>query len=126
MRLDPFYLIVDSAEWIERLVPLGVKLVQLRIKDMPDRELRRHVRRAQVLCRAHGCQLIVNDYWQLAIDENCDFIHLGQEDLAEADLGAIRRAGCGLASRPMIRPSFRRLLAQNRITWRWGRSGRRS
>ncbi len=96
MRLDPFYLIVDSAEWIERLVPLGVKLVQLRIKDMPDRELRRHVRRAQVLCRAHGCQLIVNDYWQLAIDENCDFIHLGQEDLAEADLGAIRRAGLRL------------------------------
>lgn len=28
--LDPFYLIVDDAEWLERLVPLGVRLVQLR------------------------------------------------------------------------------------------------
>ncbi|RWE26619.1 MAG: thiamine phosphate synthase, partial [Mesorhizobium sp.] len=27
MKLDPFYLIVDSATWIERLVPLGVRLV---------------------------------------------------------------------------------------------------
>lgn len=96
MRLDPFYLIVDSAEWIERLVPLGVRLVQLRIKDMPERELRQHIRRSETLCRSHGCQLIVNDYWQLAIDEGCDFIHLGQEDLAEADLGAIRRAGLRL------------------------------
>jgi thiamine-phosphate pyrophosphorylase len=96
MRLDPFYLIVDSADWIERLVPLGVRLVQLRIKDRPDEVLRQEIRRALAVCRAHGCQLIVNDYWQLAIEEGCDFIHLGQEDLAEADLAAIRRAGLKL------------------------------
>ena len=30
----------------------------------------------------------------MAIDEGCNFVHLGQEDLAEADLPAIRRAGC--------------------------------
>lgn len=92
MRLDPFYLIIDSADWIERLVPLGVKLVQLRIKDRPDTVLRAEIRRAKAICAAHGCQLVVNDYWQLAIEEGCDFIHLGQEDIAEADLDAIRRA----------------------------------
>lgn len=92
MRLDPFYLIVDSADWIERLVPLGVKLVQLRVKDRPEAELRQEIRRSKAVCFAYGCQLIVNDYWQLAIDEGCDFIHLGQEDLADADLAAIRRA----------------------------------
>lgn len=92
MRLDPFYLIVDSADWIERLVPLGVKLVQLRIKDKPESELRQEIRRSKAVCLAYGCQLIVNDYWQLAIDEGCDFIHLGQEDLVEADLKAIRKA----------------------------------
>jgi thiamine-phosphate pyrophosphorylase len=92
MRLDPFYLIVDGADWIERLVPLGVKLVQLRIKDKSAVVLRAEVRRAKAICSAHGCQLVVNDYWQLAIDEGCDFIHLGQEDLVEADLDAIRRA----------------------------------
>jgi thiamine-phosphate pyrophosphorylase len=90
MTLDPFYLIVDSAAWVERLVPLGVKLVQLRIKDRPLAEMRVDIRTAKAICAAHGCQLIVNDYWQLAIEEGCDFIHLGQEDLATADLGAIR------------------------------------
>ena len=96
MRLDPFYLIVDSAAWIERLVPLGVKLVQLRIKDRTAAEIRADIRKSKAVCAAHGCQLIVNDYWQLAIEEGCDFVHLGQEDLAEADLDAIRAAGMQL------------------------------
>lgn len=93
MRLDPFYLIVDSSEWIERLVPLGVKLVQLRVKDRPDEILRQEIRRSKAVCAAANCQLVVNDYWKLAIEEGCDFIHLGQEDLGEADLDAIRSAG---------------------------------
>lgn len=96
MRLDPFYLIVDSADWIERLVPLGVKLVQLRIKNTSDDVLRAAIRRSKAICAVHGCQLIVNDYWRLAIEEGCDFVHLGQEDLDAADLGAIRRAGLKL------------------------------
>ncbi len=96
MSLDPFYLIVDSAGWIERLVPLGVRLVQLRIKDRPDSELRTEIRRARTVCAAHQCRLVINDYWRMAIEEGCDFVHLGQEDLAEADLGAIRAAGLKL------------------------------
>lgn len=96
MKLDPFYLIVDSADWIERLVPLGVKLVQLRMKDQPEAEIRAHIRRAKVVCAAYACQLIVNDYWRLAIEEDCNFIHLGQEDLADADLSVIHTAGLKL------------------------------
>ncbi|CAN7560582.1 thiamine phosphate synthase [Rhizobium rhizogenes] len=96
MRLHPFYLIVDSADWIARLVPLGVKLVQLRIKDCTPSEIRAEIQRAKAICAGHRCQLIINDYWQLAIEEGCDFIHLGQEDLAVADLGAIRKAGLKL------------------------------
>ncbi|TIO21598.1 MAG: thiamine phosphate synthase, partial [Mesorhizobium sp.] len=96
MKLDPFYLIVDSAAWIERLVPLGVKLVQLRTKDQDEASLRREIRASKAVCDSHGCQLIVNDYWRVAIEENCDFVHLGQEDLAEADVKAIRRAGVRL------------------------------
>jgi thiamine-phosphate pyrophosphorylase len=96
MRLDPFYLIVDSAGWIERLVPMGVRLVQLRIKDRPDEVLRVEIRRARAICAAHDCQLIVNDHWQVAIEEGCDFVHLGQEDLAMADVKAIRAAGLKL------------------------------
>lgn len=96
MKLDPFYLIVDSAGWIERLVPVGVKLVQLRMKDASEERLRAEIRRAKATCAAHGCQLIINDYWQIAMEEDCDFVHLGQEDLAEADLDAIRAAGLKL------------------------------
>ena len=100
MKLDAFYLIVDSAAWIERLVPLGVKLVQLRVKDRSDAELRGEIRTAQAICDRHGCQLVVNDYWRLAIEEGCDFVHLGQEDLAGADLAAIRAAGVKLGQYP--------------------------
>lgn len=96
MKLDPFYLIVDSADWIARLVPLGVRLVQLRIKDAAPAALRGEIRRARDLCAKHGCQLVVNDHWKLAIDEGCDCIHLGQEDLAAANRAAIRRAGMKL------------------------------
>ena len=96
MKLDPFYLIVDSADWLARLVPLGVRLVQLRVKDADEPDLRSEIRRAKDICERHDCQLIVNDYWHLAIDEGCDFVHLGQEDLAAADVSAIRRAGLRL------------------------------
>lgn len=94
--LDPFYLIVDDCGWLERLLPQGLKLVQLRIKDAQQSELREQIRRARDLCTQHGATLVINDYWRLAIDEGCDFIHLGQEDLVDADVGAIRSAGCRL------------------------------
>jgi len=96
MALDPFYPIFDSASWCERMVPLGIKLVQLRIKDKNDVELRAEIRAACEICARYDCQLIVNDYWKLAIEEGCDFIHLGQEDLDDADLDAIRESGVKL------------------------------
>ena len=91
--LDPFYPIVDDCTWLTRLLPLGVKLVQLRIKDLSESELRNQISNAKVLCERHLCQLIVNDYWNLAIELGCDYIHLGQEDLDAADIDAIREAG---------------------------------
>lgn len=90
--LDPFYPIVPDAGWVARLVPAGVKLVQLRIKEQPDAEVRRQLREAKSVCASHGAQLVVNDYWQAAIDEGCAWVHLGQEDLLEADVKALRRA----------------------------------
>ena len=96
MKLDPFYLIVDRASWLPRLLPQGVKLVQLRAKDMDEAELRREIATAREVCARFGAQLIVNDYWKLAIELGCDFVHLGQEDLAEADVPAMRRAGLKL------------------------------
>jgi len=91
-----FYPIFDSADWIARMVPLGIRLVQLRMKDRPEPDLRAELRRARDICRAAGVTLVVNDHWQLAIEEGCDWLHLGQEDLDTADLEAIRAAGLRL------------------------------
>jgi len=96
MILDPFYPIVDSAAWVARLLPLGVRLIQLRVKEMAEEPLRKEIRAAKTLCAVHSCQLVINDYWRLAIEEGCNFIHLGQEDLAQADVAAIRGAGLKL------------------------------
>lgn len=92
MTLPRFYPIFDDLRWLERLLPLGVKLVQLRIKDTPTDVVRDTVIKAKALCRAQGAILVINDYWQIAIDAGCDWVHLGQEDLDDADIAAIRRA----------------------------------
>lgn len=96
MTLPRFYPIFDSADWLARMLPLGVRLVQLRVKDRPAPEIRAEIRRARDLCQAAGAVLVVNDHWQLAIEEGCDWAHLGQEDLDSADLPAIHAAGLKL------------------------------
>ena len=93
MQLDTFYPIFDHYQWLQRLVPLGIKLVQLRVKDTDDEDLRQQISLSKTLCEKHQCQLIINDYWQHAIDLGCDYIHLGQEDLDDADITAIKQAG---------------------------------
>ncbi len=95
-RLDRFYPIFDSADWLHSLLPHGIRLVQLRVKSLPENETCAEIARARRLCRQHACQLVVNDYWQFAIEQGCDFVHLGQEDLDGADMAAIRRAGLRL------------------------------
>lgn len=93
MNLDRFYPIFDHPDWLERMLPLGVKLVQMRIKDLPADETRAALQRSKRLCDAVGVIMVVNDFWEMAIDLDCDWIHLGQEDLDDADMAAIRRAG---------------------------------
>jgi len=94
--LDVFYPIVPDADWLARIVPLGVRTVQLRLKDKSATEVGRQIDAGLAIARAHACQLIVNDYWREAIAAGADYIHLGQEDLAAADLAAIKGAGLRL------------------------------
>jgi thiamine-phosphate pyrophosphorylase len=96
MKLARVYPIVDSAVWVQRLAPLGVRLVQLRIKEQPQERVRGEIRTARSSCAAAGMQLVVNDHWQLALEAGCDFVHLGQGDLDGADVPALRRAGVRL------------------------------
>ncbi|HEV7445569.1 MAG TPA: thiamine phosphate synthase [Steroidobacteraceae bacterium] len=93
MTLARVYPVVDSAEWVGRLLPLGVRLVQLRIKFGSAADVRSEIRKAKALCTRAGAQLVVNDHWLLAVAEGCDFVHLGQGDLDGADVPALREAG---------------------------------
>ena len=94
--INLFYPIVPDVIWLARIVPLGVKTVQLRLKDASENDARRQIADSLRITRAHGATLIVNDYWKLAIEEGAKWVHLGQEDLAASDLNAIKSAGLKL------------------------------
>lgn len=113
MSLDTFYPIFDHSGWLERMLPLGVKLVQLRIKDQPDDVIRSEIAKSRDLCAVHGATLVVNDYWQQAIEVGVDWIHLGQEDLDDADLKAIRKAGLKLGVSTHDDDELERVLAMD-------------
>ncbi len=90
------YPVVDNIEWLEKLLPLGIETIQLRIKDQPLANLEAQISKAVALAKHHDCRLFINDYWQLAIKYGAYGVHLGQEDLDQADLGKIAAAGLRL------------------------------
>jgi thiamine-phosphate pyrophosphorylase len=93
---DRFYPVVDSVAWVARLALLGVGTVQLRAKGLDDSEALQIVSDALAVIKGTDTKLVVNDYWRAAIIAGAKHLHLGQEDLAEADLKAIRDAGLTL------------------------------
>lgn len=90
------YPVVDSVEWVERLLKAGVRTLQLRIKDKVDADVEADVQTAIRLGRQFRARLFINDYWRLAIKHQAYGVHLGQEDLETTDLNAIRQAGLRL------------------------------
>jgi thiamine-phosphate pyrophosphorylase len=93
---DRFYPVVDSVAWVARLALLGVGTVQLRAKGLNDSEALQTVSDALAVIKGTDTKLVVNDYWRAAIIAGAKHLHLGQEDLADADLKAIRNAGLTL------------------------------
>src|SRR3954454_3084611 len=93
---DRFYPVVDSLAWVERLSKLGVGTIQLGAKDLNDAEALQIVTDALEITKGTPAKLVVNDYWRAAIVAGAKYLHLGQEDLADADLNAIREAGLSL------------------------------
>jgi hydroxymethylpyrimidine kinase/phosphomethylpyrimidine kinase/thiamine-phosphate diphosphorylase len=90
------YPVIDSLYWLERLLPLGLKIIQLRVKNLPKNELEQVIITAIALAKNYNTRLFINDYWQLAIKHGAYGVHIGQEDLAEADLAQIQQAGLRL------------------------------
>ncbi len=90
------YPVVDNAEWLERLLPLGITTIQLRAKDLAGDELEAEISKAIQIADKYNARLFINDYWQLAIKHKAYGVHLGQEDLDSADIDAISKAGLRL------------------------------
>ena len=93
---DRFYPVVDSVAWVARLAALGVGTVQLRAKDLDGSQALRLVSDALAVTKSTKTKLVVNDYWRAAVVAGAKHLHLGQEDLVDADLKAIRDAGLTL------------------------------
>jgi thiamine-phosphate pyrophosphorylase len=93
---DRFYPVVDTVAWVARLALLGVGTIQLRAKGLNDSEALQTVTDAIEIIRGTNAKLVVNDYWRAAILAGAKHLHLGQEDLEDADLKAIRDAGITL------------------------------
>jgi hydroxymethylpyrimidine kinase/phosphomethylpyrimidine kinase/thiamine-phosphate diphosphorylase len=90
------YPVVDSVEWVARLLKFGVKTLQLRIKDKQPNQVEQQIIDAIALGKEYNARLFINDYWQLAIKHNAYGVHLGQEDMDVADLPLIAEAGLRL------------------------------
>ncbi len=93
---DRFYPVVDSVAWVARLSALGVGTVQLRAKNLDDAQSLQIVSDALEVTKGTATKLVVNDYWRAAVVAGARHLHLGQEDLVDADLAAIRDAGLTL------------------------------
>jgi thiamine-phosphate pyrophosphorylase len=93
---DRFYPVVDSVAWVARLARLGVGTIQLRAKNLDHADALRIVREALAVTRGTNTRLVVNDYWRAAIEARAEHLHLGQEDLVDADVKAIRATGLSL------------------------------
>jgi thiamine-phosphate pyrophosphorylase len=89
---DPFYPVVDSVAWVARLAKLGVGTIQLRAKNLDDAQALQIVSDALEVTKGTPTKLVVNDYWRAAIVAGAQHLHLGQEDLVDADLNEIRKA----------------------------------
>jgi hydroxymethylpyrimidine kinase/phosphomethylpyrimidine kinase/thiamine-phosphate diphosphorylase len=90
------YPVIDSLYWLKRLLPLGLKIIQLRVKNLEPDELEQVIIDAVELTKDYDTRLFINDYWQLAIKHEAYGVHIGQEDLQDADLAVIQEAGVRL------------------------------
>ena len=70
--------------FLEAAVRGGVDLVQVRDRDLPDRELLVALERARNVTRRLGVPLVVNDRPDLAALCEADYVHVGQDDLPVA------------------------------------------
>lgn len=91
-----FYPIAPDYVTAENYILAGVKFLQIRLKELSDTEIKYQLSQAVTLAKKNDIALVINDYWQEAVSLNADWVHLGQEDLENADINTIKNAGIKL------------------------------
>ena len=92
-KLRGFYAVLDRDDAKLAEVLLGAaRVIQVRLKGAPARDLRRVAGWARELTRAHGALLVVNDDLEVALAVGADAVHLGQDDLPLDQAQAARAA----------------------------------
>ena len=95
MRLG-LYGVMPDADWVKRMVDVQLPTVQLRFKSEDKYKIRKQIKESVKAVKDSQTLLFINDYWEQAIDAGAYGVHLGQEDMATADLDKIRSAGLRL------------------------------
>lgn len=70
----------DLAHFIADVIAGGVDIVQLRDKQADVSSLLAAAREIQAICEASGVPFIINDRPDLALELECDGVHVGQDD----------------------------------------------
>lgn len=90
------YPLVDRADKLKRLFEAGITTAQIRVKDLDGQRLEQELIQADTVAKSYQARLFINDYWKMALQLNSYGVHLGQEDVLDADLSAIHQAGIRL------------------------------
>lgn len=91
------YPVVDRAYKLKPLYEVGITTAQLRTKDrFKGQALEDEIIEAIRISEAYHARFFLNDFWELGIQHKAYGIHLGQEDIQEADIEAILEAGIRL------------------------------
>ena len=90
------YPVVDRTHKLTALYKVGITTAQLRVKDMAGEALENEIKEAIHISSEYNTRLFINDFWELAIKHKAYGVHLGQEDIQEANVKAIYAAGLRL------------------------------
>lgn len=72
----------DLVDQVEETILAGTTIVQLREKELSDKDFLAEAVKVQSVCQKHNIPFIINDNLEVAIACGADGIHVGQSDLA--------------------------------------------
>ena len=70
----------EHLENIQKACASGAELVQLRLKDVDEKDVLETAKKAREITGHFQTRLIINDYYKVAVEVKADGVHLGKSD----------------------------------------------